>query len=151
MSSHAIEFFLVQKYGVWAALKRTFNHDHSTIQSTCIISYMAIRLYVKFWYISNFLQAGTRQQGMIWEHPKRIWKAQTSYFTPPNHLRSPGLILNSCTLVHHITKLLKNWKVTYFEKHTVLRDEFLRHRKIFHWKTWTLSFPTPYRMSSYDS
>ena len=150
MSSYVTEFFLIDKNGVWS-FKRAFNHDHSTIQSTCIISYMEIRLYVEFWSISNFLQAGTRQQGMIWEHPKRIWKAQTSYFTPPNHRRSPGLILNSCTLVHHITKLLKIWKFTYFEGHVVLWDEFLRHWKFFHCKIWTLSFPAAYRMFSYDS
>ena len=82
---------------------------------------------------------------------KRIWKAWTSYFTPLNSRRPSGLILNSCTPVHHITKLLKIWKFTYFEGHTVLRDEFLRHWKFFHWKIWTLSFPTPCRMSSYDS
>ena len=33
-------------------------------------------------------------------------------------------MLNSCTLVRNNTKLLKNWKFTYFEGHTVLRDEF---------------------------
>ena len=48
-------------------------------------------------------------------------------------------------------KLFKNWKFTYFEVHTVLRDEFLRHRKFFHWKLWILSFQTPYRTSSYHS
>ena len=150
MSFYVIEFFLIEKYGVWA-FKRTFNHDHSTIQSTCIISYMAIRLYVKFWYISNFLQAGTRQQEMICGHPKRIWKAKTSYFTPLNHLRPPGLIQSNCTLVYHIKKLLRNWKFTYFEGYIVLQDEFLRHWKFFHWKIWTFSFSTPCRMSSYDS
>ena len=66
--------FLIEKYGVWA-FKRTFNHDHSTIQSTCTMSYIAIRPYVEFSCISNFLQAGTRQQEMIWGHPNRIWKA----------------------------------------------------------------------------
>ena len=150
MSSYVIELFLIEKYGVWA-FWRTFNHDHSSIQSTCTISYMTRRLYVEFWYISYFLQAGTRQQEMIWGHSKWIWKASTSYFTPLNSLRPSGLILNSCTPVHDITKLLKIRKFTYFEGHTVLRDEFLRHWKFFHWKIWTLGFPTPCRMSSYDS
>ena len=141
MSSYVTEFFLIEKYGVWA-LKRTFNHVHSTIQTTCTISYMAIRLYVEFWYISNFLQVGTRQQEMIWGHSKGIWKAWTSYFTPLNSLRPSELILNSCTHVHHITKLLKNRKFTYFEGHTVLRDEFLRH--------WNFFFIEKYGLSAFQ-
>ena len=64
MSSCVTEFFMIEKYGA-CALKRTFNHDHSTIQTTFTISYMAIRPYVEFWYISNFLQLRTRQQEMI--------------------------------------------------------------------------------------
>ena len=35
-------------------------------------------------------------------------KAQTSYFMPLNHLRPSRLILNSCTLVHHIAKVFEN-------------------------------------------
>ena len=52
--------FFWSKSMVWA-LKRTFNHVHSTIQTTCTISYMPRRPYVEFWYISNFLQTGSRQ------------------------------------------------------------------------------------------
>ena len=68
-----------------------------------------------------------------------------------NHLRPSGLTLNNCACVHLVMKLFKNWKFTFFEVHTVLRDEFLRHGKFFHWKIWILSFQTPYRTSSYHS
>ena len=47
MSPYVTEFFMIQKYGIWA-FKHTFNHDHSTIQATYTISYIAMRPYVEF-------------------------------------------------------------------------------------------------------
>ena len=37
-------------------LKRTFIHDHSTIETTCTVSYVAIRPYVEFWYVPVYLK-----------------------------------------------------------------------------------------------
>jgi len=36
-------------------LKRTFNHDHSSIQTTCTTPYIAIRPCVDFWHMNAFI------------------------------------------------------------------------------------------------
>ena len=111
MSSYVTEFFW-SKSMVFELLSNALLITNIRLSKTLgTLSYIAIKPYVEFQYISYFLQDGTRQQEMLRGHPKRIWKAEISYFTPLNHLRPSGLIPNSCTLVHHITTLLENLRI----------------------------------------